>query len=165
MSLGNDWEFPIEKARAVIELPPGARSIQKTAYTGPKGAKGQDYTVTEDGTAVIFTTARNLKAKEGLTIAIAWPKGYVTKPTFIEQIRLYVAFDRDLLACSLFLVLIMAYYLGAWLKVGKDPDQGTIIPRFTPPKKYIPGSGPFSKHHGLHDRSGLTHRDYYQYGG
>ncbi len=140
---GNDWEFPIEKVRAAIELPPGTSSIQKTAYTGPKGAKGQDYTVTEGGTSVIFATVQRLKAREGLTIAIAWPKGYVARPTFMQQIWLYVKFDRDLLACSIFLALITTYYLVAWLKVGKDPDKGAIIPRFTPPGHISPAAARF----------------------
>lgn len=140
---GNDWEFPIEKVRAVIKLPPGASSIRKTAYTGPKGAKGQDYTVTEDGTSVIFATTQRLNASEGLTIAIAWSKGYVAKPTFMKQIRLYVPFDRDLLACSVFLALIITYYLVAWMKVGKDPDKGAIIPRFTPPENISPAAARF----------------------
>jgi len=140
---GNDWEFPLEKVKAVIDLPPGAGSIRKTAYTGPRGAKGQDYTVTEDGATVIFAATRPLKTGEGLTIALAWPKGYVAEPTFMQKIRLYVLFDRDLLACSVFLVLIFAYYLVAWMKVGKDPIKGTIIPRFTPPENISPAAARF----------------------
>ena len=140
---GNDWEFPIEKASAIIELPPGAGSIRKTAYTGAKGAKGQDYTVSADATAVVFATDRRLKPGEGLTIAIAWPKGYVAEPGFMRKIGLYILFDRDLLTCSLFLALITAYYLIAWMRVGKDPDKGVIIPRFTPPENISPAAARF----------------------
>lgn len=140
---GNDWKFPIEKVRAVVELPPGASSIRSAAYTGPKGARGKDYTITVDGAYIEFVTVRNLKAGEGLTIAIAWPKGFVAKPTFLHKISLYVPFDRDLLACGGFISLMIFYYLVVWMKVGKDPDKGTIIPRFTPPENISPAAARF----------------------
>ena len=31
---GNAWEFPIEKATATVELPPGAEVLSTEAYTG-----------------------------------------------------------------------------------------------------------------------------------
>lgn len=140
---GNDWEFPIEKVRAVIELPPGAKSIRSIAYTGPEGARGKDYTLTEDDIYVEFATVRRLKIGEGLTIAVSWPKGFVAKPTFLQKISLYVPFDRELLGCSVFLVLIILYYVVVWLKVGKDPVKSTIIPRYTPPENISPAAARF----------------------
>ena len=140
---GNDWEFPIEKARVVVELPPGASSIRSTAYTGPKGARGRDYTIAEDGACIEFATVRRLKAGEGFTIAVVWPKGFVAKPTFVQKISLYVPFDGDLLACGVFLALIIFYYLVVWLMVGKDPDKRTIIPCFSPPENISPAAARF----------------------
>ena len=42
---GNGWSFPIDHAEAVVSLPPGAKILKETAYTGVQGGKGQDYTV------------------------------------------------------------------------------------------------------------------------
>ena len=83
---GNGWDFVIEKARAVVQLPPGAEVIQYAAYTGPVGADGQDYTIDETGDDLGFSTTRALDPHEGLTIAVAWPKGDVTEPDTAEKI-------------------------------------------------------------------------------
>ena len=42
---GNDWNFPIEKASAVVHLPErvGGKIISIAGYTGLQGAKGQDF--------------------------------------------------------------------------------------------------------------------------
>ena len=47
---GNGWDFPIDRATARVELPPGipATEIKLEGYTGPQGAKGQDYTARMD---------------------------------------------------------------------------------------------------------------------
>ena len=41
------------------------------------------------------------------------------------------------------LLLIVAYYLFAWFKVGKDPEKGIIIPRFDAPVGYSPAATRF----------------------
>nr|HML63148.1 DUF2207 domain-containing protein [Solidesulfovibrio sp.] len=38
---GNGWRLPIERATALVRLPPGATAQQLAAYTGPAGAKGR----------------------------------------------------------------------------------------------------------------------------
>ena len=40
---GNDWAFLIEETSAEIQLPPGAVVLDTAAYTGRKGAKGEDF--------------------------------------------------------------------------------------------------------------------------
>jgi hypothetical protein len=54
---GNGWTFPIEAARAVVELPPGTQITQYAAYTGPFGAQGKDFQVKYDTAGnIVFTT-------------------------------------------------------------------------------------------------------------
>ena len=60
---GNDWKFPIEKASAVVHLPEGAggKVIAVAAYTGVKGATGQDFQQETDpasGTVVFSRPGR-----------------------------------------------------------------------------------------------------------
>ena len=38
------------------------------------------------------------------------------------------------------LLYFLFYYIFAWVKVGKDPDKGTIIPLFSPPKGFSPAA-------------------------
>src|SRR4030042_2321223 len=78
---GNDWTFVIDRARAFIELPSGARILQKAAYTGPRGAKGTDFVIeSETDASISFSATRPLHPGEGFTIAVGWPKGFVPEP-------------------------------------------------------------------------------------
>lgn len=138
---GNDWQFTIEQAGATVMLPSRTEVIEATAYTGRRGAKGQAFTQSYDETGnVTFVTTRPLKSGEGLTIAVAWPKGIVTEPSFNDKLT-YVARDNASAIVALigFIVLFL-YYLTAWIKVGKDPRKGPIIPRFHPPDGFSPAA-------------------------
>ena len=69
---GNGWSFPIEQVQAVVEPPPYAKVLDVSAYTGPKGSRGQDFTVNRDDTGNIhFVTTQPLRPREGLTIAVS----------------------------------------------------------------------------------------------
>src|SRR4030042_1638987 len=79
---GLDWGFVIDEVEAVIRLPRGAEVIDTAGYTGPKGARGQDYTVGTDYSGNIrFVTTRPLPPYEGLTVAVAFTKGIIPEPT------------------------------------------------------------------------------------
>jgi hypothetical protein len=77
---GNDWTFPIDAAKAVIELPSGARILQHAGYTGYQGDRGMDFVATLGDHGIIFETTRRLALREGLTVSVAWPKGVVQVP-------------------------------------------------------------------------------------
>jgi hypothetical protein len=140
---GNAWAFPIERARARVTLPAGARPSQESAYTGRTGAKGKDYRRSEQGGVWRWETTRTLAPGEGLTIAVAWPKGFVTEPGGVRRLGWFL---RDNAATGVALggtVLVLLYYLLAWRRFGKDPDKGTIIPRFKPPDGLSPAATRF----------------------
>jgi len=85
---GNGWEFPIREASAVVELPPGipADKIRLEGYTGRRGSKEKAFRSSLDPSGrASFTAARALAPREGLTIVVSWPKGFVRKPTPGEQ--------------------------------------------------------------------------------
>jgi uncharacterized membrane protein YgcG len=77
---GNGWGFPIDRATARVVLPSDipVGDIKLEAYTGAQNAKDQNYTVTIDNGAPLFSTRRGLGPREGLTIVAMWPKGYIT---------------------------------------------------------------------------------------
>jgi uncharacterized membrane protein YgcG len=122
-----------------VELPPGADILQSAAYTGRFGERGQDFTTDYDQYGnIIFSTTRKLMPKEGLTIAVAWPKGFVTEPSREEKLA-YMLKDNGTLAAALIgLLALTFFYFVAWYQVGKDPPAGTIFPLFTPPKWVSP---------------------------
>ncbi len=135
---GNGWEFVIETASAVVQLPPGAEVIQSAAYTGPFGAGGQDYKIERIGDDVGIATTRALDPHEGLTIAVAWPKGFVTKPDTAQRIGYLLGDNRGLVVALGGLFVLLVYYAAAWWKVGRDPAGDAIIPRYAPPKGISP---------------------------
>jgi len=138
---GNGWRFPMEHVSATIILPPGAKITQRTAYTGVKGARGADYSAGTDANGnVTFETTRLLRPGEGISIVVAWPKGVVHEPTRQDKVRYFLRDNASLIAAFLGLVVLFIYYLVAWIKVGKDPEKGTIIPRFHPPDGFSPAA-------------------------
>jgi uncharacterized membrane protein YgcG len=139
---GTGWLFTIERATATITLPDGAaRAITALqAYTGVQGAEGAAFTTTQsaDGTPT-FTTTAQLGPHEGLTIVVAWPKGFVEPPTAGMRLKWFLRDNSALLVGVAGLIALLLYYMSVWYRFGKDPARGTIIPRFTPPPGMSPG--------------------------
>lgn len=139
----NDWKFPIDQARAVVRLPSGVRPTDFTYYTGPVGARGGDASAYVSGAGVVFETTRALSPGEGLTIAVAWPKGHVDAPSALER-RLSGFGDlRQITLAVLGLMVIVVYYVAVWLRVGRDPEKGAIYPRYEPPANLSPAATRF----------------------
>ena len=138
---GNEWEFPIDQASASVELPGDASRhiISFAGYTGPKGSKGQDFRKTADESGTIrFSATRSLDAGEGLTVAVSWPKGYVYEPTREERLKYFLSSNPGVIIAPAGLLLLLLYYMIIWIRVGKDPDPGTIVTRYVPPDGMTP---------------------------
>jgi uncharacterized membrane protein YgcG len=77
---GSGWSFPIDKAAATVQLPPEIPEdeIRVEAYTGHQGAQGRDYTAQVIAGEPHFEVTRRLNPREGLTIVVMWPKGFIT---------------------------------------------------------------------------------------
>jgi hypothetical protein len=136
---GNGWTFPIEKSSVIIRLPQGARVGQNAVYTGLQGQDGTSAIVTStSGNQFEAQTTSPLRRNEGFTIAVAWPKGFVTPPSEAEKKRDWIVDNLGYFGLALTLLLVPLYYLFAWLRVGRDPPRGTIAPLFHPPE----GMGP-----------------------
>ncbi len=136
---GNFWAFPIDSASATIQPPDGRSITSISAATGTFGATGQDAVIDRmpSGGAVVKTT-RALDAREGLTVSVSLPAGSVIAPTASQRLS-YLWRDGAPIWAGLFgLIIVITYYGTVWVKYGKDPDAGTIIPLYEPP----PGLGP-----------------------
>ncbi len=136
---GNGWTFPIDRAEAVVVLPEGAKILKYAAYTGPAGAQGKDFRVSYDPAGhIVFTTTRGLAPREGLTIAVAWPKGLVAEPSREAKFGWFLWDNLPNFAAAVGLLGTFAYFLMVWFRVGRDPARGNIIPLFTPPPGFSP---------------------------
>lgn len=152
---GTDWVFPIEHASARVRLPAIPESaLRLSAYTGPFGARGQDYVARlEAGGGARFETTRALPPGHGLTIVLEWPKGHVSEPTLADELGWILRDNRALGALALSLLALLAYYALAWLKVGRDPQAGVIVPQYVPPKGYSPASMRFIRRMGYDQKT------------
>jgi uncharacterized membrane protein YgcG len=102
---GNQWQFPIYRATATIELPAGARIDQMTGYTGYAGnTTGRAYQVlSQDDNVVRLATTQPLASEEGFTVALNWQAGLVKRPgddnvvqlPLASQERFTIAQDRQ----------------------------------------------------------------------
>lgn len=132
---GTGWTLPIDVAEARIALPEPANFIQTAIYTGPQGATGKDAAIVEQRPGlIVFRTTRPLPARNGLTVAAAWPKGIITPPTQAQLAQYWLADNLPVVVGGIGLLLLLGYYAFAWFRVGRDPRRGTIIPLFAPPK-------------------------------
>ena len=140
---GGEWNFPIDKASATVsfefDMPEEALSLY--AYTGPYGSAGQDYLATIDATGKpVFETTRILEINEGLTISVAWPKGFVDEPGDVQKAIWQLSDNLNFLIALAGLIAMLGYYVPVWRNFGKDPEPGVIFTRYKPPEGFSPAS-------------------------
>lgn len=141
--VGNGWVFPIEHAQATVTLPfhVSADQLSLDVYTGAYGLKQADATAEiTNGNTVRFESTRELGPREGMTVAIAWPKGLVPEPAWQKKAAWFLRDNAAALVLLLGLLGVLAWYTWAWHRVGRDPAKGVIIPRFEPPKGLSPAA-------------------------
>ncbi|HVU30017.1 MAG TPA: DUF2207 domain-containing protein, partial [Sphingomicrobium sp.] len=135
---GNQWIFPIDEAEARIRLPEPVKFGQRHVYTGPAGSKEQNAEVIAEAPGEIaFRTTQPLGAYEGLTVAVAFPKGVVAEPTSGAFIDALSDYGPPVVGFLSFLGLCIFYYV-AWARAGRDPRSGTVVPIFSPPDDLSP---------------------------
>ncbi|HVH37782.1 MAG TPA: DUF2207 domain-containing protein, partial [Sphingomicrobium sp.] len=137
---GNGWAFPIDRAEAYIRLP-GAAFGDYSLYTGPQGSKASDAELVEKKPGEIaFRTTRPLAPGEGLTVAVAFPKGVIAEPGSGERASYWLSDYGPLAVGGLGLIGICIFYYFAWARAGRDPRPGTVVPLFSPPDGLSPAA-------------------------
>ena len=116
------------------------RSVQYDFYTGPFGAQGKNGTASLVEGGVRFVTSNWMAPGEGLTVAVGFSKGAVTPPTAAEDVQNFFSANGSSIAGLVGLAAIAGYYVLAWMRFGRDPARGTIIPLFAPPKDFSAAS-------------------------
>ena len=138
---GNGWDFPIDRAEATITLPSPAPFTRKASYTGSAGATGSMARVTnETANAISFATTAPLAPHEGMTVAVGWPKGIVEPPSASSRALAQIGEWLPWLLAAGGLVWLLAYYARTWLRIGRDPRKGTVVPLFSPPDNLSPAA-------------------------
>ncbi len=135
---GDSWSIPIEHASARVILPPGVAGLRAGAWSGPYGSRDVSGVRTEkEERGFRFETARALGFHEGMSVAVAWDPGVVSRPTLAEKIWRVLAANLVLLLP----LLSLAVMARLWWTRGRDPAAGPLVPRYEPPEAMGPGEG------------------------
>lgn len=141
--IGTGWDFPIDHAVAHIILPfqLPAGQVEVGSYSGGYGAKGSYASgAIVDENQVRFETTKPLAPGEGLTIVVSWPKGLIDEPGIAQKTAWFMQDNGSALVLLGGFLMVLAWYLWAWNRVGRDPDKGVIFPRYRPPSGLSPAA-------------------------
>ena len=135
---GNEWRTRIRSASVTVRLPAPlpSDSLQTEAFTGRFGARGRSVTVSHPEPGVVrFETTAELRPLEGLTVAVAWPKGYVAFPGTLARVGRFLADNWVLLAPVFFFGMLWRRYRSR----GRDPEGPVaVMVRYEPPEGISP---------------------------
>lgn len=138
---GNAWAFPIRLARAQITLPAGADVLQWSAYTGRYGSTESNARLLgQTRRTITIETTRALSPGEGLTVALAFPKGFVPDVTPNQALLRRIWDNLGLFGLLAAVPGILGFLFYHWVRVGRDPPRRAVIPRFEPPRGLSPGA-------------------------
>lgn len=133
---GTYWDFDIDSISAKVNLPEGAKILQNSCYTGAYGSNSQNCKVSILSDRSLEWSANDLKANEGLTVAVGFNKGVMIPPpppTFLEKFGILIG------GFIVFMGLIFYYYT-TWRKYGVDPEKPIVYPQFNVPENLSPAS-------------------------
>ena len=136
---GNGWGFNIDTVSANIQLPAGAKLKQWAGYTGTFGQAGKDFSVDTLENSMYFETTRGFAPSENLTVAVGWNKGAIDYPTSSEELWYWIKTHLVLIIGLLGLIALFWHNFVQWVRYGKDPKPGTIMPQYGPPSGFSPG--------------------------
>jgi uncharacterized membrane protein YgcG len=132
---GDEWDVPIQTADARIILPEGTTNIRANVFTGSFRSTAHDADVEIVGNGVEVRTRDPLRYHEGLTVAVAFDKGFVHEPTAFDKFSLFMRSNWPL--GLPFVVFAIMFYL--WWTQGRDPRLRPIAAQYEPPDQLTPG--------------------------
>ncbi len=154
---GNGWTFPIDVGEARIRLPSSAPIGYRAIYTGYEGSTESNGEVSFEAPGRIHVrTTMPLEAGQGLTVAVAFPKGVVAAPPPRSATSLWLQRNGPIGAAALALIGIATYLFHAWRTVGRGPRRGTIVPLFSPPDGLSPAEARYIAREGAFDNRAFS---------
>lgn len=152
---GNGWDFVIDHASATLSLPRVVERerIALEAYTGVQGSTARDYTSSVDanGRARIETRAP-LAPENGLTVVFSFPKGVVVEPDLAQNLDWFAEDNQREAVLAVGLLVLIAFLYLQWLRVGRDPPTGVIMPQYDPPEGLSPAAARYVRKMAYDDR-------------
>lgn len=136
---GSGWVFTIDSASCLVHFPKGAFIKEHACYTGSQGSKDRScsFNMVDDHT-IFFSTSKLLDSYQGFTIAASIQKGILLAPGKTDQLIAFLKTNFIIPALSLLLIFLILFYFIVWYRKGRDPKEGVIYPRFSPPPGLTP---------------------------
>jgi uncharacterized membrane protein len=132
---GDEWDIPIQSASARIILPEGTTNLRANVFTGAYRSRAQNADVEIAANGVEVRTRDPLRLHEGLTVAVAFDKGFVHEPTAASRLALFFRSNWPLgIPLASFVAM---FYL--WWTRGRDPRLRPIAAQYEPPNQLTPG--------------------------
>lgn len=136
---GNEWEFPILEAHAEVALPEGIEITGIEGYLGAKGSKERPVSPVADE-ALSLSAGRFLAPGEGFTIVATWAAKSLQPAAYPSATSILFQDNPFLLAGAGLLLVMFGWHLYVWIRVGRDPAPGLVIPQFDPPPGWSPAA-------------------------
>ena len=140
-AIGTGWIFPIltGQVEARLPAPVPVEQLSAEAYTGPQGAKGQNYMarLPQPGVAQ-WQLTQPLSANEGFTVVLTFPKGLIAAPTTSQRVGWLLRDNRGVLIALIGWFVLLVFCVREWRRVGRDPRKGIVIARYEPPAGHGP---------------------------
>jgi uncharacterized membrane protein len=132
---GDEWTVPIRKASSTVVLPEGTTNIRANTFTGAYHSRATNAVTDIAGNGAETHTTEPLGIREGLTVAIAFDKGFVHEPGPGEKIAQFLRSNWPLILPIITLAIM--FYI--WWTYGRDPRLRPIAAQYEPPDQLTPG--------------------------
>ena len=132
---GDEWDVPIQDATARVIFPEGTTGIRANVYTGAYRSRAQEADAKVAGNGVEVRLRHPLGYHEGLTVAVAWDKGFVRAPSKFARVALFLRSNWPLFLPLIALVVMF----WVWYTRGRDPRLRPIAAQYDAPDGLTPG--------------------------
>jgi uncharacterized membrane protein YgcG len=132
---GDEWTVPIRSASSRVVLPEGTTNIRANTFTGAYRSRASNASTEITANGAETHTTEPLAIREGLTVAIAFDKGFVSAPTTATKISQFLSSNWPLFLPIL--TFFAMFYI--WWTRGRDPRLRSIAAQYEPPDQLTPG--------------------------
>lgn len=136
---GNNWDLPIYESNATITLPSDATLLQSACYYGLKGSTTQCQPAEIYGNNYKFNISSILSPKEGMSVAVGFPKGIVIPYSDSDSTSNFSVKYLHWLIASILPILTLIISIFNWYKKGRDESgTGIIVTQYDVPDNLTP---------------------------
>jgi uncharacterized membrane protein len=131
---GDEWDVPVHDASAQILLPQGVTGVRTNVFTGSFGSTAHGAEASTSGSVVEVSMDRPLSFHEGLTVAVAFDKGFVREPGTGDLVGQFLESNWPIFLP----ILVFFIMFWIWSTRGRDPRVGSVAVQYEPPDGLTP---------------------------